>query len=37
MKKVLLIMALGLMPALTVAGEISLNLDRCAVLNDPTD
>ena len=37
MKKVLLIMVLGLIPALTVAGEISLNLDRCAVLNDSAD
>ena len=37
MKKVLLIMVLGLMPALAAASEITLNLDRCAVLNDPTD
>ena len=37
MKKVLLILLVWLIPILAWAAEVTVNLDRCAVLNDPTD
>jgi hypothetical protein len=37
MKKIFLILILALLPATIIAGEITLNLDRCAILNDATN